>query len=187
VEAWVIEALRQHPEAVELTSKLGVIRILQGRYDEAEKMLRGLLARQPECLDALNNLAWLLALRGQQKAHEAVKLIEHAIDLAGASAPLMDTRAVVRIQIGKADQAIGDLRAIRKQAPRNPSFAFHLCWAYFAVGRTAQARTELHEAEQLGLIPRALDPLELAVFQRIRSELTLGRSGGLQSKSHPQA
>jgi predicted Zn-dependent protease len=187
VEAWLVEALRQQPEAVELTSKLGVIRILQGRYDEAEGLLRGLLARHPECLDALNNLAWLLALRDQQKAHEAGKLIDHAIDLAGASAPFIDTRAIVRIQMGKADQAIGDLQAIRRQSPRNASFAFHLSWAYFALGRTAQARTELHEAEQLGLTPKALDPLELAVFQRLRRELISGRSGALHSKSQPQA
>jgi hypothetical protein len=33
---------------------------------------------------------------------------------------------------------------------------------------------QLQEAEQLGLRPRALDPLELAIFQRLRKELARG-------------
>ena len=81
---------------------------------------------------------------------------------------------MARIQLGQADQAIEDLLAIRMQSPQNPSFALHLSWAYHALGQTAEARTKLHEAEQLGLIPKTLDPLELAVFQRLRKELTPG-------------
>ena len=82
VESWVAEALRRQPGAVVLASKLGVIRIFQGRFDEAEGLFRGLLNRNPECIDALNNLAWLLALKDQNRVHEAAGLIDYAIDLA---------------------------------------------------------------------------------------------------------
>ena len=51
-----------------LASKLGVIWIRQGRFDEAEGLFRRLLAGDPDNADALNNLAWLLALPGQGKA-----------------------------------------------------------------------------------------------------------------------
>jgi len=87
---------------------------------------------------------------------------------------LADTRAVARIQLGQIDQALAELLAIRKQSPQNPSFALHLAWAYHAKGQTAQARAELREAEKLGLKPGALDPLELAVFQRLQKELSRG-------------
>jgi len=69
---------------------------------------------------------------------------------------------------------VEELLAIRKQVPQNPSFALHLAWAYHAKGQNDQARTELQEAVKLGLKPQALDPLELAVFQRLRKELFPG-------------
>jgi Flp pilus assembly protein TadD len=81
---------------------------------------------------------------------------------------------VARLQLGQVDRALEDLRAIRKQSPRNPTFALHLAWAYQANGQRDQARMQLQEAEQLGLRPRALDPLELAIFQRLRKELARG-------------
>ena len=122
----------------------------------------------------LNTLAWLLALRGQGKTREAIKLIDRAIEILGEIPSLVDTRAVAQINSGQVDQALGELLAIRKQVPKNPSFAFHLAWAYHARGNDDRARTELQEAEKIGLKPQALDPLERAVFHRLRKELFPG-------------
>jgi Flp pilus assembly protein TadD len=151
-----------------------VIWFRQSRYDEAEGLFRRLVAANPDSPDALNNLAWLLALRDSGKAVEAVDLINHAIAIQGEDPSLADTLAVARIQLGQIDQALEDLLAVRKQSPQNPNFALHLAWAYHAKGQTDQARTELQEAEKLGLKPRALDPLELAVLQRLQKELSPG-------------
>ena len=133
-----------------------------------------LLASNPDNADALNTLAWLLALRDQGKTQEAIELIDRAIEVPGESPSLVDTRAVARINSGQVDQAVEELLAIRKQAPQKPSFALHLAWAYQARGPIDQARAEFQEAEKLGLKPQALDPLELAVFQRLRKELFPG-------------
>jgi Flp pilus assembly protein TadD len=168
----VAEAVRKRPEATVLGSKLGAIWIRQGRFDEAEALFRRVLARHPDGTDAMNNLAWLLALRDSGKAGEAVKLIDRAVAIAGETPSLADTRAVARIQLGQVDQALAELLAIRKQSPQAPSFAFHLAWAYHAKGQNDQARTELREAEKLGSKPRTLDPLERAIFQRLRKELS---------------
>src|SRR5262249_41947967 len=130
VEAWVAEAVRKRPDAVLLTSKLGVIWIRQGRFDEAEGLFRRLLAADPDSADALNSLAWLIALRDPGKAGEAVALIDRAVTIQGESPSLADTRAVARIQLRQVDQALAELLAIRKQSPLNPSFALHLAWAY---------------------------------------------------------
>ena len=61
-----------------LASKLGVIWIRQGRFDEAEALFRRILASNPDNAEALNNLAWLLALREQGKTDEVLALINHA-------------------------------------------------------------------------------------------------------------
>jgi predicted Zn-dependent protease len=171
VEAWVAEAVRKHPEAVVLASKLGVIRIRQGRFDEAEGLFRGLLASNPNNVDALNNLAWLLALRDESRTSEALVLIDRAIEAQGPIPSLIDTRAVVLIQAGQLDKAVEDLSTARTSNASKPSFALHLAWAYQAKGQGDKARASLKEAEELGLKPRALDPLELAVYQRLRKEL----------------
>jgi len=171
VEAWVAEAVRKQPGAVALASRLGLIWIRQGRFDEAEGLFRGLLAGNPDNADALNSLAWLLALRDQNRTKEALTLIDRAIATEGPTPALIDTRAVVLIRAGQLDKAVEDLTSARTGNARNPSFALHLAWAYHAQGQTAQARTQLREAEKLGLKPRALDPLELAIFQRLLREL----------------
>jgi tetratricopeptide (TPR) repeat protein len=174
VEAWVAEAVRRQPDSALLAARLATIFIRQGRFDEAEQLSRGILAKHPDNVGALNSLAWLLSFRDSTKAREAVQLINRATQILGENPSLADTRAVARIQSGQVDRAVEDLVAIRKNAPTNPSFAFHLAWAYQVKGQIDRARTELFEAEKLGLKPGALDPLELAVFQRLRKELHPG-------------
>ena len=141
MEAWVAEAVAKRPDAVLLTARLGAIWIRQGRFDEAEALFRRALASNPDNAGALNNLAWLLALRDQNKAREAIELIDRAIEVLGENPSLVDTRAVARINSGQTDQAVEELLAIRKQLPHKPSFALHLAWAYHAKGKDDEART----------------------------------------------
>src|SRR5262249_39612933 len=149
VEAWVVEAIQKRPDAVLLASKLGVIQIRLGRFDEAERVLRRLLAGHPDNTDVLNNLAWLLALREPARATEALELINHAIDVAGAVPSLVDTRSVVQIRAGQLDQAIVELDRARAMDPRNPSLALHLAWAYQGQGRLDEARKAFQQARDL--------------------------------------
>ena len=174
VEAWVAEAVRKKPDATVLASTLGAVWIRQGRFDDAEGLLRRLMVSDPNNAVVLNNLAWLLALRDENKSHEALVLIGRAIEAQGPTPSLLDTRAVVLIRAGQLDKAVEDLSTARASDASKPSFALHLAWAYSAKGQSDNARASLKEAEKLGLKPRALDPLELAVFQRLRKELFPG-------------
>ena len=166
------EAVRKRPDAILLASKLGVIWIRQGRFDEAEGLFRRLLAGNPDNVDALNNLAWLLALRDQGKAQEALELIDRAIEVQGAVPSLVDTRAVVLIRAGQLDRALSELGRARTSDPRNPSLALHLAWAYQAEGKTDEARTALQQAKDLGWKVAASDPLERSLFEHWGRELT---------------
>ena len=98
-------------------------------------------------------------MRGQGSTQEAVGLINRAIEVDGEKPYLVDTRAVVRIRLGQSCQAVEELLAIRKLAPRNPMFALHLAWANQEQGRTAERRKAFQEALNLGCDIGRCDPL----------------------------
>jgi cellulose synthase operon protein C len=174
VEAWVAEAARKQPDMVWLNDKLAAIWIVQGRFDEAESLCRRILSVHPDDGDALNNLAWLLAMRDREKLDEALALINKAIDLYGPTSTLIDTLAVVLIRTGKIDQAVERLTDALQAAPERASLVLHLSWALETKGKKVEAREQFLKAEKLGLRPQTLDPLERAIVQKLRSDLFSG-------------
>jgi tetratricopeptide (TPR) repeat protein len=166
VETWLVEATRKRPASTELKTRLAIIWLWQGRYDEATDWLQKLLAQSPDSPEALNTLAWLVAMRDPGKAPEALEMINHAIELTGAVPSYIDTRAVVLIRAGRLDQAILDLDRARGAEPRNPNFALHQAWAYREKGDTEGARRALDQAKQLGWTIAKCDPLERSLLDR---------------------
>jgi Flp pilus assembly protein TadD len=143
-----------------------MIWLWQGRYGEATELLRKVVAESPENPEALNTLAWVMAMREPAKAAEALDLINHAIELTGGEPSYIDTRAVVLIQAGRLDQALLDLDRARGADPRNPNFALHQAWAYREKGDTEGARRALDQARQLGWTVAKCDPLERSLVDR---------------------
>jgi tetratricopeptide (TPR) repeat protein len=171
VEAWLVEASRRRPDLVVLSTRLAAIWIRQGRFDEAEVLYRQILDSHPESSEALNNLAWLLALRDQSKTEEALGLIDRAIGLSGRSPSLLDTRAVVLIRSGRLAEAANDLRDARSLDARNANVPLHLAWASQAEGKMAQALKAYDEAIKLGWKAERSDPLERAFIDKLRQEI----------------
>jgi tetratricopeptide (TPR) repeat protein len=177
VEAWVSEAIRTGPTAAAaLQPKLATMYTRQGRYAEAEALYRQCLQSDPDDVNALNDLAWMLALRDRARCPEALELVNRAIEQGGRRSNLVDTRAVVLIQSGQAAIAAGELRAARALDPRNLSLALHLAWACLEAGSRDEARDALQQAEAIGLKPETRDPLERGVIARLRQELGPGRA-----------
>jgi predicted Zn-dependent protease len=172
VEAWAADVVRKRPDVVGLKTKLGTICLWQGRFDESAEWYRRVLAESPDDADALNSLAWLLALGDQRKVQEALALINHAIDITGAVPFLVDTRAVVLIRAGQFDRAFLDLDRARTADPRNPNLTLHLAWAYRDEGRTDEARKALQRAEELGWKRVNSDPLERSFIDKLQRDLT---------------
>jgi len=154
-----------------LKVKLSALWIRQGRFEEAEALCRQVLETRPDDTEAMNNLAWLLAMRNQGEVPQALSLINKAIELDGSDLSLVDTRAVVFIRSGQLDRALEQLQSVRQRDSRNVGVAFHMAWAYQAIGDMNSARAKLQEAERLGLSPRFLDTLELVVFEGLRKPL----------------
>jgi predicted Zn-dependent protease len=172
VEMWVTEAIRMSPAAAaSLRPELAAIYGMQERLDDAELLLRDILRGDPNHVKALAHLAWILALRDQRKAGEALELIDRAIDVEGKTCLLVDTRAVALIRSGQPNRAAQELRDAQAADPINPSLALHLAWAYQEAGESDLARVAFQQARALGLKPDVRDPLERSFIDRLRHQL----------------
>ncbi len=187
VEAFVGQAVQTRPEAAVLRARLGMIWLRQSRFDEAEGLFRRLLATDPENVEALNSLAWLLALRDNDKAPEALQLINRAIELHGAKPNLLDTRAVVMIRAGQGQQAISDLRVAQDQNPRNVDYARHRAWAYQSAGKIDEAREFWRSAEEMNFRSDGGDPLERPFITKLRQDLSETKPSGRENGGGKEA
>jgi tetratricopeptide (TPR) repeat protein len=142
---------------------------LQGRFDEVEKLCRRVLKDESGNLVALNNLAWLLAQQAG-KAEEALTLITQAIEKYGPRPELLDTRAVVYLNLGKYEQSVEDLQKVVSEAP-TPARYFHLSRAQHQAKKQPEALAALRRADELGLTPLQLHPSEREVYRQVVSEL----------------
>ena len=83
---------------------------------------------------------------------------------------LLDTRAVVNLNLGKERAAILDLEKAVRDAP-TPARYFHLTRAHHMAKNAAQARVALQRANELGLDVRQLQPIDQELYPRIVDEL----------------
>jgi tetratricopeptide (TPR) repeat protein len=170
VERRLTAALEKAPTSSGLLLALGDFRDWQGRYPESQACYRRILERDPDNVRALNNLAWLLALQ-QNAAAEALDLMNHAIDVLGPEAQLLDTRGVVYLALGQSGPALADLRAAIALAPTAGAF-LHRARAYLLEKDLPAARKALQMARSAGLAPEALHPLERPAYQQLCAELS---------------
>lgn len=170
VEQWLTAALPKHPKAAPaLHVCLADLRDFQGRYEEAEKLYRQAVAGDGRNVVALNNLAYLVALRGGPPA-EALDLLNRAIALAGPTPELVDTRAVIFLKMGQPEQAIKELEEASADAAL-PALCYHLAQAQHLARNTTAARDSLRRAKGMGLRPDQVHALERATYQQLHAEL----------------
>jgi cellulose synthase operon protein C len=144
------------------------------QYDEEEASYRQALALDDGTrIDALNNLAYLLALR-KKDLPEAQSLVGKAIALVGPRTSLLDSRAVVELAAGNADAALADLQtAVGDGAAPLP--LFHLARVRLVNGQLDDARSSLNQAVTRGLTPEILNRLEASAFQELKTQLDVPR------------
>ena len=102
VEGWFKDLIARQPANDKPQISMAMLRTVQGRYSEAETLYRQALSRNEGDVVALNNLAWLIAIKQEGKGAEALQLLGRAIDVAGPRAALLDTRAVIHMKMGRA-------------------------------------------------------------------------------------
>ncbi|MEM8783210.1 MAG: tetratricopeptide repeat protein [Planctomycetota bacterium] len=128
-----------------------------GQFDQAEAAYRRLLDANPEDLEALNNLAFLLA-KEQARPDEALPLAEKAVALTQPpQASVLDTLGIVQFlngQIGPAQETLENALLLdRNLAPVH----LHLAQVYHAQDLTAKAIQSLQEAIRLAELSQDRD------------------------------
>ncbi len=172
MESRLQELVHQKPDDVDLIMKLAVLRILQGNYAEAEAIYQRVLLADGNNVEALNNLAWQLALR-ENRPEEALERVDRALDIAGPHPKLLDTRAVVLMRLGRCDKALEALLEAANLQPDKPTRYFHLAQAYHMTNSPSDARKALERARTLGLKEELVDPLEQGTYQKLWREIAL--------------
>ena len=172
-EAQLLAAIDKSPDSLALQMHLADLRDFQGRYDEAQQIYEAVLMKNPYHVTALNNLAWLIAMRGQNPGL-AVKYIDFAVNqadkLVGPLSELLDTLAVVNLRAGKNREALVDMKkAAELAAEPGPMLYFHLAEAQLANGQTHDANRTFEKAKSL--TEEDFHPLEAPTFRKVAKAL----------------
>ena len=142
-----IDALREGVSATnssfDLVSELAAQYERDGNVQAVIELYEDHIARHPDSLLGVNNLAMVLATH-RDDASSLVRAGELAAKLRDSTAPaLLDTVGWVALRRGDNQSAISVLQKVVETAPQVPVFRYHLAVAYDEGGRSDHARTEL--------------------------------------------
>ena len=135
------------------------------QYAEAIAIYRAILVREPKQVVALNNLAFLIAVKDGQ-TEEAMRLIDAALAVTGPHAEFLDTRAIILTRANRAQEAIADLQRSIADAPSAVK-QFHLTQAYLKANRVQGAVDAYRRAAEQGIKPNDFHPLERPELDRV--------------------
>lgn len=174
IENHLKKAIEANPKSVVLMLHLAELYDQRGDWEQAEQMYRQVLhpENEPKNVVALNNLAWLLAQRSEDKARhqEALERIEAAINGIGRRADLIDTRGLVHMKLENNAAALADFRAAATDLP-TPAHLFHLARIHANMRDKTNAFKIFQEAKKQGLQASVLHPVEQKDYQRLLDEL----------------
>lgn len=179
VEQRVKSALRDDPEAATRLLAQAETFEIQENYDRAISAYETMLKRDDLPMtvraSATNNLAYLYALSGQQN-DKALELVGQAIELLGPLSDILDTRGVIYIAGGDANQAVEDMRmAVR--IGETASKYFHLAQAELLAGNKDEAIAAWKRGEALGLEASEVTPLEQEGYEEAKQKIEALESG----------
>jgi len=112
--------------------------------EAAERQLRRVVRTHPEHGAAANDLAWLLALRGESLTH-ALLLAERAVRIA-PSPESRDTLGFVHLRSDDVEAAQREFREALSEKPGYATARYHLALTLLQQGKTAEARVALELA-----------------------------------------
>jgi cellulose synthase operon protein C len=167
------QVANEHPSA-DAWIALGALQDRLESYDAAEQSYRRGLALAATRIDALNNLAYLLALQ-KKELPEARTLVNRAIEAGGPRGALRDSLAMIELAIGDADSALSDADQACSEDP-NPVHLFHLARLRLMKGDRKAALAALQKAREGGLTPASLHALERSTLTELETQLEVPAS-----------
>jgi putative PEP-CTERM system TPR-repeat lipoprotein len=139
-ERFVQDWLKANPKDAAFRERLGSDAIARKDYVNAERLFREVVALQPKGAAGLNNLAWLLAERGDKSA---VEVAERALARAPGSAPVMDTLAKALGASGQLERAIEVQKGAITAMPERVQYRLNLVHLLVKAGRKDEGRVAL--------------------------------------------
>ena len=112
-----------------------------------------------------NNLAYMLALRGEAK--KSKKYIDEAIEILGPIADLRDTIGMVYYAGGEYDKAIKEFESAIDDGGATAFKLAHLSMAHFGNENPTESARALKRAISMGLDTRKMSKLELEVHEKL--------------------
>jgi tetratricopeptide (TPR) repeat protein len=140
-----------------------------GKKDEAEKAYRSTLQLDPDNADAMNNLAFLLAERGEDLDH-AWGYARRAMELVPEDVEMIDTAGWVQWKRGQTDEAIALFAEALGKTPGNESYRRHLMLALEAKSNRSASMDELKALLSGDLSPDSLGKVQ-ELLQAVRSSI----------------
>ncbi len=134
--------LAGHPESMLARLVLAHAAEVTGDSRTAVQQYRSVLDVNKSNLEALNNLAFLLA---REKSNEATVYAQEALAIAPGRAAVLETAAFAFYQKGMYTQAIADLKKAEAAEP-TARREYHLAIAYFAAGDFGKGQPILNSA-----------------------------------------
>ena len=131
-------AVKSFPKDTATLFALADIYADAGRSNDAERLLRQLLAAEPGNANALNYLGYLLAVRGEQ-LDEAIRLVRRALDAEPDNGAYLDSLGWAHFRRGDLDDAEKYLAAAAAKLPENSEIQDHLGDLHARKGRLSEA------------------------------------------------
>lgn len=169
-EPLIAAALANHPDDRLLLFGTSAMHAMQGDNDEAVRLLRQMLALDPQNVASLNNMALLLSQRADSR-REALEYIERALQIGGMQAELLDTKGWVLLQQREVDEAASLFKDALALSPTSARHRFHLALSLQYLGKTDDARQAFEEARQSNLAAELLPPNERQELLKLEANI----------------
>ena len=176
-----LSALRLNPNLGHAYKLLGQVRRVQGRYDEAEALMRTALALDPGNVHILHGLGLTLRLRG--RLLESVPFYDRAAELDPLSPIINESRGSLLRDLGRFEEAEQQYRYTLQIDPEFVYSYWGLGTLYWSMGDPARAVSWFEQAVRLAPASDvfrnwvALMHLELLQDDQARATLDEAQSG----------
>lgn len=154
--------LQQRPDDPVIRYHLATTAMLRKDYTEAAAGCRWILAKHPDHVQTLNNLAWVL---GEMKDKGALELAARAHRLDPDNPAVLDTYGWLQVQSGQVATGAALLAKAAAGAPGEPQIRVHWAGALIQLGDKTAARKALEEAAVLA----GVSPLRTEIDRLLES------------------
>jgi len=136
-----------HPRDNAFVTAAADVTLARGDYDGALARYEALLAKHPDVIPLINNVAWLRSKVGKPGARE---LAERGLKLKSEDGALRDTYATVLANEKQFDKAVSQQRQLIADQPDQPSYKLNLAQILIQSGNKPAAKVELESLAKLG-------------------------------------